>query len=64
MIRRVYGKVAALAPSLTVLAEAPDGLPGAWHRPGALGVQFHPETLVHGDPRWRHLFGWWLGGAS
>jgi len=56
--------IKSLAPSLTLIGEAPDGLPEAWHRPGALGVQFHPEWLVHEDARWLTLFRWWLAGAA
>jgi putative glutamine amidotransferase len=52
-----------LAPSLTAIAFAPDGLPEAWVQPGALAVQFHPETLVHHDIRWLPLFDWWLEGV-
>ena len=52
-----------LAPSLKTIGFAPDGLPEAWVRPGALGVQFHPETLVHQDARWMALFDWWLSGV-
>lgn len=56
--------VDTLAPTLSILAWSPDHLPEAWHRPGALGVQFHPETLIHEDPRWLPLFAWWLSGAQ
>lgn len=49
---------------LEVIARAGDGLPEVWYRPGAIGVQFHPETLVHEDEHWLKLFDWWLGGAA
>lgn len=53
-----------IAPGLDVMATADDGLPEAWHRPGAIGVQFHPETLIRTDLGWRRLFDWWLAGAA
>ncbi|MFC3861033.1 gamma-glutamyl-gamma-aminobutyrate hydrolase family protein [Deinococcus antarcticus] len=53
-----------LGEGLEVIARAGDGLPEAWYRPGAIGVQFHPETLVHEDEHWLQLFDWWLGGAA
>lgn len=56
--------VKILAPGLTLIGQAPDGLPEAWHAPGAIGVQFHPETLVHDDSHWLNLFQWWLDGAA
>lgn len=53
-----------LGDGLQVIGSAADGLPEAWYRPGAIGTQFHPESLVHDDPRWLRLFDWWLGGAA
>lgn len=53
-----------LGAGLEVIARAEDGLPEAWYRPGAIGVQFHPETLVHEEKHWLKLFDWWLGGAA
>ncbi|WP_344983546.1 type 1 glutamine amidotransferase [Deinococcus rubellus] len=53
-----------VASGLEIIATAEDGLPEAWYRPGAIGVQFHPETLIKGDLRWLQLFDWWLGGAA
>lgn len=53
-----------LASGLDIIATADDGLPEAWHRSGAIGVQFHPETLIKDDRRWLALFDWWLGGAA
>jgi putative glutamine amidotransferase len=49
---------------LTVIARAHDGLPEAWWMPGAIRVQFHPETLIQGAADWQHLFRWWLSGAQ
>ncbi|CAM4087335.1 gamma-glutamyl-gamma-aminobutyrate hydrolase family protein [Deinococcus marmoris] len=49
---------------LEVIATADDGLPEAWYRPGAIGVQFHPETLIKDDLGWLRLFDWWLAGAA
>lgn len=56
--------IAQPAPGLEVIGTAEDGLPEAWYRPGAIGVQFHPETLVKDDLHWLKLFNWWLGGAA
>ncbi|SMB81337.1 gamma-glutamyl-gamma-aminobutyrate hydrolase family protein [Deinococcus hopiensis] len=56
--------VKTLASGLTLIGSAPDGLPEAWHTPGAIGVQFHPESLVKDDPRWLAVFRWWLEGAA
>jgi len=53
-----------LGSGLAIIATANDGLPEAWYRPGAIGVQFHPETLIKDDLRWLKLFDWWLGGAA
>ncbi len=49
-----------LAPELSTTAEAPDGLIEAVEitgHPHALGVQWHPELLIHDDPTMRALFG-------
>jgi putative glutamine amidotransferase len=43
-------------------ALAPDGVIEAIWRPGALGVQWHPELMADADPRWRKLFAWFLDG--
>lgn len=48
-----------LAPSLVPVAWAPDGLVEAVEYPNhpfALGVQWHPENLLHNEPRMRLLF--------
>jgi putative glutamine amidotransferase len=47
-----------LAPGLRPAAEAPDGVIEAAEATGAfvLGVQWHPEELVHKDPRHRRIF--------
>jgi putative glutamine amidotransferase len=47
-----------------VVAWSSDGLVEAIHRPGALGVQWHPEMMVRSDPRWRKLFKWFLAGLE
>lgn len=49
-----------LAPGLVATAHAPDGLVEgveAIDHPYALGVQWHPENLVHDDPVMLSLFG-------
>ena len=44
-------------------ALAPDGVIEAIWRPGALGVQWHPELLIQsGDTRWVSLFQWFMEG--
>ena len=45
-----------------VVARSDDGVIEAIWRPGALGVQWHPELLFERDHRWIHLFGWLIGG--
>ena len=45
-----------------VAAQAPDGIIEAIYRPGALGVQFHPELLVERERGWLELFRWFLDG--
>jgi putative glutamine amidotransferase len=47
------------------LATAPDGVIESIWRPGALGVQWHPELLIQGgDTRWVSLFEWFMEGLS
>ena len=53
-----------LAGTLTTLAQAEDSIPELVWCPGAIGVQFHPETLIREDKRWKTLFDWWLTGAT
>ena len=43
-----------------VAARSHDGLIEAIYRPGYLGVQWHPELMVSGDPRWLSLFEWFI----
>jgi putative glutamine amidotransferase len=48
-----------VAPGLTVVARAPDGVVEgleAGGHPFALGVQWHPEELAAGDPRQQRIF--------
>lgn len=37
-----------------------DGIIEAIWRPGALGVQWHPEDLFYQDHKWHGLFGWFV----
>lgn len=53
-----------LAPGLRPVAWAPDGVVEAFHMPGVLGMQFHPETLAARDPRWIGPFVWMLKGLA
>jgi putative glutamine amidotransferase len=56
-----------LAPELAVAAVAPDGLIEAVEAPGhpfALGVQWHPENLIHDDPSMLALFRGLVEAAS
>jgi len=47
-----------------VLATAPDGIIEAIWRPGALGIQWHPEDLFCQNHRWHGLFGWFVDGLK
>ena len=49
---------------LDVVAVAPDGIIEAVHRPGYLGVQFHPEMLIRRNPDWMSLFEWFKAGLT
>jgi putative glutamine amidotransferase len=49
-------------PALTPTAWAPDGLIEAVEAPGVLGVQWHPERLAGGDPRYLAPFRWVVQG--
>lgn len=40
------------------VATSADGVIEAIYRPGALGVQFHPEYLWVDNPKWESLFVW------
>lgn len=56
-----------LAPGLRAVATAPDGLVEAVEVPGhpfALGVQWHPENLVHSSPAMRALFAHFVAVAG
>ena len=45
------------------LATAPDGIIESIWRPGALGIQWHPELLISaGDTAWVSLFQWFMDG--
>ncbi len=46
----------------TVQATAPDGVIEAIWRPGALGVQWHPELLFPYNHAWAALFEWFVSG--
>ena len=54
--------VAKVPRGFEVVAEAPDGVIEAIYRPGALGLQWHLESLCLEDDRWLELFGWFLDG--
>ena len=47
-----------------VVAEAPDGIIEAVYRPGALGLQWHAESLCMKDDRWLSVFEWFLDGLA
>jgi putative glutamine amidotransferase len=47
-----------------VVARAYDGTIEAIWRPGALGVQFHPELMFDDEYRWIYLFRWLIDGLS
>lgn len=46
------------------VAYAEDGIIEAIYKPGALGVQWHPEDLYFEDERWSKLFEWFLAGLK
>jgi putative glutamine amidotransferase len=46
----------------SVVATSEDGIIESIWRPGALGVQWHPELLFEEDYRWIHLFRWLIEG--
>lgn len=59
--------VRQLAPELTVAAVAPDGLVEGVEVPGhpfAVGVQWHPENLVHDHPPMMSLFKGFIDAAG
>jgi putative glutamine amidotransferase len=47
-----------------VAARSPDGIIESVYRPGALGVQWHPELLYPRDRKWLGLFQWWWDGLK
>lgn len=51
--------VMSAPPGFEVAATGPHGVIEAIYRPGALGVQWHPEVLAFMDTDWYNLF-WWL----
>jgi putative glutamine amidotransferase len=59
--------VKGVASALRVSATAPDGVIEAVEAPGerfVLGVQWHPEDLIHDDPRMLRLFQSFVAAAS
>lgn len=54
--------VAKVPHGFEVVAQAPDGVIEAIYRPGALGIQWHAESLVEDEPAWLDLFEWFLNG--
>ena len=54
--------VARVPRGFEVVAEAQDGVIEAIYRPGALGLQWHLESLALEDDRWLGLFDWFLDG--
>lgn len=47
-----------------IAATSKDGVIEAIYRPGALGVQWHPELMLASNKRWATLFDWWLDGLD
>ena len=45
-------------------AYSKDGLIESIWRPGALGVQWHPELMLRNDPRWLSIFQWFFNGLG
>lgn len=47
-----------------VVGESEDGIVEAIHKPGYLGLQFHPEFMIGSDRRWYSVFEWLLDGLQ
>jgi gamma-glutamyl-gamma-aminobutyrate hydrolase PuuD len=45
-------------------AHSKDGIIESIWRPGALGVQWHPELMITSDKRWIKLFHWFFDGLD
>lgn len=45
-------------------AHSKDGIIESIWRPGALGVQWHPELMIGSDKRWIKLFHWFFDGLD
>ena len=45
-------------------AHSKDGMIESIWRPGALGVQWHPELMIGSDRRWIKLFHWFFAGLT
>ncbi len=61
---RHHQAVDCLGLGLEPVAYANDCVIEAIYRPGALGVQWHPEDLYFEDDRWGELFKWFLAGLK
>lgn len=61
---RHHQAVDSVALGFEPVAYANDGVIEAIYRPGALGVQWHPEDLYFEDSRWAQLFKWFLAGLK
>lgn len=56
--------IRTLPAGFAAVAHSADGLVEAIWRPGALGVQWHPELLYPQDRRWSGLFAWFHDGLA
>jgi putative glutamine amidotransferase len=61
---RHHQAVDSVALGFEPVAFADDGVIEAIYRPGALGVQWHPEDLYFEDSQWAGLFEWFLAGLK
>lgn len=59
---RHHQAVDSVGLGLEPVAFANDCVIEAIYRPGALGVQWHPEDLYFEDDQWAELFKWFLAG--
>lgn len=58
-----HQSIKTLGSGLTTVAHH-DGTIEAIHRPGVLGVQWHPESLMLDEPGWIDVFMWWAKGLQ
>jgi putative glutamine amidotransferase len=64
LVNSLHHQAVSVPPSgFKVAAVGMDGIIEAIYRPGALGVQWHPELMVTSDDEWMKLFRWFILGG-